>query len=170
MRIFKLIICELLICLPNKTIFFLSLQITNGDSDLSKELSHQLTTIHNCRVILVRIERNNNNNDVDNRNINSNKNFNQTESNCLNDIDLSHELTTASVINCNLLDNNQLERCAQMTHNLYGEIDVLIENKIDADDDANKTNDCVQFINSTSDSIRSTINVCVISILMIRSC
>lgn len=104
---------------------------------------------------------NNNLNSVDNRNsYNStvNEYGKQTKFKLLNDIDLSNEPASVSAFNCNLLENSQLERCARMTHKLYGEIDVLIENKV-YDDDAHAAKDCTHFVNSTSDSIRSTINV-----------
>lgn len=132
---------------------------------------------HDCRVILIRSkatqknDSNNNNNingDINKtnslykRNLAVNGNFKQLEDRFKSDNRPPKVLS----IYCNLLDIDQLGQCAEMTHKLYGEIDILIENKLNAND-AVKATDCIHFINSTSDNIRSTINVCIIFVLFI---
>lgn len=122
-------------------------QITNGESDLSSELSQQLLREHNCHVILV---------------TSSSSQTNATaKGQSTRGTSKDSRITKYS---CNILNNIELAKLTQWLDDEYGGIDVVIENNSDLKSNqptgGKKTDDdCIRFIDDTSNNIRSTINV-----------
>lgn len=62
-----------------------------------------------------------------------------------------------------MLDNGELAKVAQMMEDNFGGVDLVIQNNSLAK--STSSNDCASFIDSTSNSIRETINVRTIPFL-----
>lgn len=110
---------------------FTPIQITNGDSSIAQELATQLTSRHNCRVVLLKQA-------TGKTALNANPNG-------------------VSVFNCNILDNADLEQISQQVSDLFDGIDIVIDNGIT--EDMIPSQDCREFVETTGERLRATINV-----------
>lgn len=123
------------------------MQITRGNSQLSQELSKQLSTLHNCHVILLKDSKENNNS----TNLSPALFANKGEA-------------AISTVYCNVLDNSDLEQLGCLIEKSIGGIDLLIDNGLSSlwtkRRCSGAADDCRDFINTTSDNLRATINVC----------
>lgn len=72
-----------------------------------------------------------------------------------------------SVLHCDILDNDDLERLSQTVQNSFNGIDIVVDNATKGIFNTAKTDDCRAFIDCTSEKLRTTINVgflfCVLS-------
>lgn len=120
------------------------MQITNGHTKLSTELSRQLSEYHHCNVILIC-----DNNDQ------------------LSSINSSCPYPNTIFYQCNVLKNAELLNLKEKIANDLGNglIDILIENGKMIEKQSSEN--CQQFIESTSQNIMSTINVWFILNLII---
>lgn len=133
--------------------FFKNKQITNGDSELSQEMAEQLSSNHNCHVVLVVSGENkchHQQDKVDKVAISSSSDGND-----------GHELLI-SRFQCNILDNAELGKLAQKLDDNFGGVDLVIVN--DSPAISNSSNeqdlaDCLNFIDNTSNNIRTVLNV-----------
>jgi len=128
------IICRKFVKKPLKECTVL---ITNGDSDLSYELSTQLARVHNCHVVLITNGRT------------STPNRTNGNGRPINSLISMHQ--------CNVLDNAELAKLAQMMDDNFGGVDLVIQNNSLIT--TSPSNDCAHFIDSTSNGILETINL-----------
>lgn len=118
-------------------LFFCSnFQITNGDSDLSLSLANQLSCVHNCKVILVKHPSPSNNNEM-------------------------HRMECPAAMNistfeCDVLAISQLDQLSKTVDKLFDGIDLIIDNGLAVRLVQQNPN---EFITSTSNKLRATINV-----------
>lgn len=104
-------------------------------------LAEQLSTKHNCHVILVKSRQPNGVRD-------------QTDSIA------SHSSAGISVLHCDILDNDDLEQLSQTVQNSFNGIDIVIDNATKGILNTQiNTDDCRAFIDVTSEKLRTTINV-----------
>lgn len=123
-----------------KTLHGQRVLITNGDAELSQALADQLTDLYHCRVVLIRSGKGGVDGDRSRRH------------------SLHHHLRTE--LECNVLDTGELLVLQERVRTELGWVDVLIENGLPAAAEAGAT-DVRRFVESASDSIRTTINVSV---------
>lgn len=64
-----------------------------------------------------------------------------------------------SVLHCDILDNDDLERLSQTVHDTFDGIDIVIDNATKGIFRAANKDDCRAFIDATSGKLRTTINV-----------
>lgn len=64
-----------------------------------------------------------------------------------------------SVLHCDILDNDDLERLSQTIQDTFNGIDIVIDNATKSIFEAINKDDCRAFIDSTSAKLRTTINV-----------
>lgn len=68
-----------------------------------------------------------------------------------------------SVLHCDILDNEDLERLSQTVQDTFNGIDIVIDNATKGIFNAVNKDDCRTFIDGTSEKLRTTINVSLIS-------
>lgn len=68
-----------------------------------------------------------------------------------------------SVLHCDILDNEDLERLSQTILDTFNGIDIVIDNATKGIFNAVNKDDCRAFIDGTSEQLRTTINVSLIS-------
>lgn len=121
-----------------KTLHGQRVLITNGDAELSQALADQLTDVYHCRVVLIR----------------SGKGGTRAS----RGHSLQHHLRTE--LDCNVLDTAELLVLQERVRKELGWVDVLIENGLPAPStSAAGAADVRRFVETASDSIRTTINV-----------
>lgn len=129
------------IILFNETIinYYLIIQITNGTTKLSQEISKQMSERYKCRCILLFP-------------YNSKINI----------------LDAVKTYQCNLLDNADIRKVMKEIRKDFGcdTIDILIENG--KTEELAQQLHCKEFIQLTSQNIMSTINVNIFSKLLLR--
>ncbi|XP_055297186.1 uncharacterized protein LOC129565893 [Sitodiplosis mosellana] len=140
-----LFLAILTICLYIKRYFVrkslggLKALITNGDTKLSQELAERLSSKHNCHVILVK---------------------GKTTSGLQNQPDsIPPQTAGISVLHCDILDNEDLERLSQIVQDTFNGIDIVIDNATKGIFNAVNKDDCRAFIDGTSEKLRTTINM-----------
>ncbi|XP_031629518.1 uncharacterized protein LOC116344850 [Contarinia nasturtii] len=114
--------------------------ITNGDTALSQELAAQLSSKHECHVILVK------------KKIDKIKSKSEL---------LSPNSAGISVLQCNILDNEDLGHLSQTIQDTFNGIDIVIDNTTNGIFSAVKSDDCRAFIDGTSEKLRTTINMLI---------
>lgn len=120
-------------------------QITNGDTNLSQELAAQLSEKHNCHVVLVKGKK-----------IGNGVAKSTTEPHI--DV-IPSKLAGISVLHCDILNNDDLEKLNQTIQNSFNGIDIVIDNATKGIFNAINSDDCRAFIDVTGGKLRTTINV-----------
>lgn len=64
-----------------------------------------------------------------------------------------------SILHCDILNNDDLEKFSQTVHNSFNGIDIVIDNATKGIFGTINSDDCRAFIDVTSEKLRTTINV-----------
>lgn len=72
---------------------------------------------------------------------------------------ISPDSAGISIFHCNILDNDDLEKLSQTVQSTFDGIDIVIDNTMNAVFSTIKSDDCREFIDVTSEKLRTTINV-----------
>lgn len=103
-------------------------------------MAEQLSKKHNCHVILVK------GNDVCNGTTTTKSNPSKSAG--------------ISILHCDILNNDDLEKFSQTVQNSFNGIDIVIDNATKNINNINiNSDDCRTFIDVTSEKLRTTINV-----------
>lgn len=123
-------------------------KITNGDTNLSQELAEQLSSKHNCHVILVKGR--------------------EAQNDVVQTDFISSKSAGISVLHCDILNNDDLEKLSQTLQSTFDGIDIVIDNATKGVFSTAKSDDCRAFVDVTSEKLRTTINVSGIHFEQIR--
>lgn len=115
---------------------FCNSQITNGGNELSLNLANQLSHVHKCKVILVKQPSSSNNNEIHRLECHTSENI--------------------STFECDILVSSQMDQLSTAIDKQFPGIDLIIDNGLAGQTQHHSPE---EFITSTSNSLRATINV-----------